>query len=246
MKVNWGWMVAAVLVGVAAFGYHRGWVEFRKPGASATPVAEPSPPLAEQEPAPVRRAPPGVVYLLDRVVVSTPGGLEGWAPGKKVRIHEQRADRLLVGDGISTATVDIAQVTDEEEMAELARGRDARSQEALKQHVAAQRAAFERARKEDFAKTLEGVGRAPAAPALVLPTPVEGAALASATPSKALDRGAYNQRRAVTYRPFAVRYYVPESYARTIYYDGGGRRYFRDGRGVRQPVEPPSFEVEKR
>jgi hypothetical protein len=194
----------------------------------SAPVAQASTPA----PPAVHKAPPGCLYVLKRVSKTTSSGVVGVAPGTRLTIISKGAVVSVMSDGIQQFDVDNDIMTDDQDIAALARQSDSNSQAALAGWMQQRQALIEQSNR-DAAKKLEptqserpaslaqassGAARSAAAP----PNPT------GANPSSfngfggtSLDKGAYNQRYS---RPWwwyqdrwGYRYYV-DGYGHWIYY----------------------------
>ncbi len=96
------------------------------PSPTPTPVATP---VREAEPKPKpmveRRAPAGVLYLLEDTSVVINNGLQGFVAGTEIRLLKANGDLLQVAAGDCQFTVKKAQVTDNLDIAAAVRKRAA-------------------------------------------------------------------------------------------------------------------------
>src|SRR4029077_11833400 len=99
------------------------------PPASTVQVGAPSPPpLPEQH----RLAPEGTFYLMERVVVKSDSGVTGFAPGTRVKLVEDRGEKLFVTNDDSVKfEAPSDKVTNDLDLAALVARHDAQSQQAL-------------------------------------------------------------------------------------------------------------------
>jgi hypothetical protein len=105
------------------------------PPTSTVQAGAPSPP----PPAPPeqhRLAPEGTFYLMERVVVKSDSGVTGFAPGTRVKLIEDRGDKLFVtNDDNIKFEAPSDKVTNDLDLAALAARQDAQSQQALAQDM---------------------------------------------------------------------------------------------------------------
>ena len=125
-------------------------------GAPPAPAAPIPPPSTVQEgalspphpPEQHRLAPEGTFYLMERVVVKSDSGVTGFAPGTRVKLIEDRGDKLFVtNDDNIKFEAPSDKVTNDLDLAALAARQDAQSQQALAQDMKEQMDAY-RAGKE--------------------------------------------------------------------------------------------------
>jgi hypothetical protein len=134
-----------------------------------------------------RLSPPGIFYLVQRVSVKTNSGVVGYAPGTRVKLIEERGDRLLVTDGESKIEVDGDKVTNDMDLAELAAKKDERSQQAIQEYFKSQQAAY-RAEREKEKPSIEHMQREMEAHSSVAQTTAPKEHISP------LDKGAYNEK----------------------------------------------------
>jgi hypothetical protein len=100
------------------------------PDTVAQPPA-PSTVVESTPPPPKRLAPAGVYYLLERVSITTDGGIAGLPPGTGVKLLSQNGTELKVTDGSHEFTVNQPQVTNDLDVALAAVHQDQQNQNSL-------------------------------------------------------------------------------------------------------------------
>ena len=107
------------------------------------PAATPAPPTPK--PTPARRlSPDGTFYLLTYLSVKTPTGIAGFEPGCEVtlvEVHEKNGT-LVVTDGRYKVEARPAQLTNDLDIAALARNQDERSQQTVTNYLSNERDKF--------------------------------------------------------------------------------------------------------
>jgi hypothetical protein len=133
-------------------------------GGAASPASalvEPAKPTASPAPAiGARLAPEGSFYMVEYVSAKTPKGIVGFEPGRTVKLVEVHRPQgtLIVTDGRYQAEVLPSQLTNDKDIAELARDRDAASQAKLAELQAAEHRVYEQMQKqtnEEYSKDVE-------------------------------------------------------------------------------------------
>lgn len=228
-------LILAVGVGACVIYSHRDDPVFRKwlqPAAQSNPAAT-SPASSSTAPAAgavipavtvqtveeKRLAPPGVFYIIERIKKNTDAGIVALSPGEKVSLLGRKGTKMQVSDGAVDFEIESTQATNDLEVAELARRKDAGSREALAVWMRQQKSlkaqqdqiAMERQvadQKADDARNLELARIAAQQPK---PTP---------TPNP-LDRGGYDRVQAMPqfryyYDSYGGRYYI-DRYGRWVY-----------------------------
>jgi hypothetical protein len=116
----------------------------------APPTVQEGAPPSKQAPPPEqhRLAPEGTFYLMERVVVKSDSGVSGFAPGTRVKLVEDRGDKLFVtNDDNVKFEAPSDKVTNDLDLAALVARRDAQSQQTVAQYMKEQMDAY-RAGKE--------------------------------------------------------------------------------------------------
>ncbi|PYK61228.1 MAG: hypothetical protein DME43_02950 [Verrucomicrobia bacterium] len=102
------------------------------PGSTVQGGAPSPPPPPEQH----RLAPEGTLYLMERVVVKSDSGVSGFAPGTRVKLIEDRGEKLFVkNDDNIKFEAPSDKVTNDLDLAVLVARQDAQSQQALAQDM---------------------------------------------------------------------------------------------------------------
>ena len=170
--------------------YFLGAIALLAAGAGAYRYSHSSVPMVAK-PAIERRhlAPAGIFFLLERVAVTTPGGVTGFAPGTKVKVVRDDGDSMLItANGIQVKVSPLV-LTNDMDMGALATRQDVQSQLALQQAMA---------REVALAREAEGKANANySAEQAKLPrrTTVLGG-------QTRLDQGAYHEKTSLLRRPF--------------------------------------------
>jgi|ERR1051325_3475913 hypothetical protein len=144
-----------------------------------------------------RVAPEGVAYLVERVAITTNAGVTGFPPGTRVKILADHGEKILVSTEDTQFEVAGDKLTNDLDLAALVSRQDAESQEALARAMDERMAAY-RAEKVKQIPLYEEQQRNVAA---------RKAARDTATNrQKTLDRGAYDQKRALPdwWRPWMI------------------------------------------
>ena len=113
----------------------------------STLAAPPATPAVQQH----RLAPEGVFYLMERVVVKSDSSVTGFAPGTRVKLIEDRGEKLFVAseDNIKfEASSD--KVTNDLDLAALVAKQDAQSQQAVAQSMKEQMDAYRAAKEKEI------------------------------------------------------------------------------------------------
>lgn len=168
--------------------------------------AQPSPKVAKPESERRHLAPAGVFFLLERVAVTTPHGVTGFAPGTRVRMVSDDGESMLITANGMQAKVSPFVLTNDINMGALAARQDVQSQFALQQAMARDLALAREAEAKANADYSADQARLPRRTAI----------LGGATK---LDQGAYHERRSLITRPFIYgRYPSYSSYPWYPYY----------------------------
>ena len=190
-----------------------GWVERDKWWPQKPPVAAEAP-----TPAPVRHlAPEGTFYVVEYLSTRTAHGITGFVPGQEVHFVsvDQAKGTLLVTDGKTQIAANPMQLTNDMDVAELARRQDQNSQRQLQaMQTAAAKADqdFHRKIDLDHARDVAKLGSGTAVGA-------GGALDQRAQAASSLDRA----------RQRGVSAGSPYSYLRQGYFDGGSLRNIGGG-----------------
>ncbi len=159
MKDPLTWLcVALIVIAIGWFERDR-WLPQKPPEiAASTPTPTPEPKR--------RLAPEGTFYMVEYVSTHTPHGIAGFVPGQEVRFvsADQAKGTLLVTDGKYQIYANPLQLTNDLDVADLARRQDETSQRQLQAtQTAAAKADTERRRQIDlaYAKDVARVGSGP-------------------------------------------------------------------------------------
>ena len=154
------------------------------PGSTVQGGAPSPPPLPPPEQH--RLAPEGTLYLMERVVVKSDSGVSGFAPGTRVKLIEDRGEKLFVkNDDNIKFEAPSDKVTNDLDLAALVARQDAQSQQALAQDMKERMDAY-RAGKEKEIPLYDQQQR-----------DVEARTVAAANAAKGnnpLDREAYHEK----------------------------------------------------
>ena len=146
--------VALIVIGLGWVTRDR-WLPQKPPEAAA--VETPAPPRAR------RLAPEGTFYMVEYVSTRTAHGVTGFVPGQEVRFvsADQAKGTLLVTDGKNQIAANPMQLTNDLDVADLARRQDEASQrqlQAVQSAAAKADAEFHRKVDLDYAKDMSKVG----------------------------------------------------------------------------------------
>jgi hypothetical protein len=198
--------------------------------AAGLPVGTPGPELASgatETSAVTRKAPPGYLYVLRHISKVTDSGVVGVDPGTLLALVSRGTVKSEVTDGAAEFQIENEYLTDDTDMAEMARRTDAQSQAVVAQLLLQRKAEMERQNREYTEKVesaqqrqverdLELAKIAAANRAATSGTSEQKAMLGSS-----LDRGAYDQHYSRSYwwyrDRWGYRYYV-DAYGHWVYY----------------------------
>jgi hypothetical protein len=118
------------------------------PPTSTVQEAAPSPPPPPEQ---HRLAPEGTFYLMERVVVKSDSGVTGFAPGTRVKLIEDRGEKLFVtNDDNIRFEAPSDKVTNDLDLAALAARQDAQSQQALAQDMKERMDAYREGKEKEI------------------------------------------------------------------------------------------------
>ena len=118
------------------------------PPASTVQEAAPSPPPPPEQ---HRLAPEGTFYLMERVVVKSDSGVTGFVPGTRVKLVEDRGDKLFVtNDDNIKFEAPSDKVTNDLDLAALVARQDAQSQQALAQDMKERMDAYQAGKEKEI------------------------------------------------------------------------------------------------
>lgn len=140
-----------------------------------------------------RLAPPGVLYLIEGISVTTNEGVTGLWPGTRFHVIEDRGETIVVTNGATNLAVPADKLTNDLDIAELASRRDAKAQRDLANYLVEQRR-IDEASREKQGEVFDQRQREASAR--------RTAAAVARKGSNPLERGAYNEKRAVYGRPY--------------------------------------------
>jgi len=194
---------------------------------AATPT--PAPRMSMVVP-PLRKAPPGYLYVLRHISMKTETGIFAIDPGTSLAIVSRGPVKTSLTDGENDFDVDNEYLTDETDVAELAAKKDEQSQAALASWLEGRQTEEQQTNRE-YAEKMEKARELVTERAFELARIAASKQVASATPASgpqvplqgtALDRGAYDQhysRPAWWYnRDYWGHYYYVNQYGQWIYY----------------------------
>src|ERR1043166_9746712 len=149
-------------------------------------------------------APEGVLFLTERVSITTNLGVTGVSPGSKGRLISRDGDKVRVSDGVTEIVVNPSQLTNDVDIARSLATADSQTQMGLADVIAQQKREYERNRTKQFEELVR--------------------AQQSRTPRSApprwnnpLDRSAYNRTQDKKYT---------DSNGKTYWIDVQGRRHY--------------------
>lgn len=214
-----------------------------KEGPDATPVAsikvlpDAAPALAMARTAPelatgatmatmaTRKAPAGYLYVLRHVSKVTDSGVVGVDPGTLLALVSRGRVKTQVTDGTADYEIDNEYLTEDTDMADMARRTDAQSQAAVAQLLEQRKAEMEQANREFTEKVETAQQRRAERNLEMAKIAAANRAASSGTDvmqGSSLDRGAYDQHYSRPYwwyyrDRWGYRYYV-DAYGHWIYY----------------------------
>ena len=159
-------------------------------------------------------APPGYYCLLERVSISNDSGVIAFAAGSKLALLSRDKGKMRLTDGHTDVVVDESIVTNDLDIADMARKNDAASQRQINAILSQQKALADRNESEAserLRKRQEQLDQIAASRPAVVAQPTQSP----------LDRGAYDQHSS---------YYYYHYYSGP-YYDRWGNRYYLNGYG---------------
>jgi hypothetical protein len=149
-------------------------------------------------------APDGILFLTERVSITTNAGVTGIAPGSKVKLIARDGDKVRVSDGTTEIVVHPSQLTNDLDVARSLAAAERETQVQVTNAIAQQQREYQRTRTEQFeelAREQQSRTRQPAPPRWNNP----------------LDRPVYNRTQDKKYL---------DSNGKTYWIDVQGRRHY--------------------
>jgi hypothetical protein len=173
---------------------------------------------------PARKAPTGYLYVLRHVSKVTDSGVMGVDPGTLLALTSRGPVTSELTDGKTTFQIENESLTDDTDVAQMARRNDAQSQAAVAVLLQRKKAEMEQANKEMTDK-VESAQKLAAQREFELAKAAaanRAAAPVTVPQGSSLDRGAYDQHHSAPYwwyrRDYWGYHYYVDAYGRWVYY----------------------------